>query len=185
MSFYQDEVNKFLRAVRRGRLDEVKDLVARGMDVTVKDNNAVQSAATLGHLEILKFLVAHGADIYSADHFCFYAAAGGHLEILKYLCAVGEEADAPLPFLLGVADLKGHRAVYDFLLEKIDWLKRDKDGKTALDEILSWDVNEALKEKVKVFYQEKEAQMLAHEKAEAEARVQSLKAVTKPFQLKR
>lgn len=68
------QFNDFLKLVRSGDLDKVKSAVKTNPDlIYINDANrasdqertAMHSAATYGHLDIIKFLVSEGAEVYS------------------------------------------------------------------------------------------------------------------------
>ena len=53
---------------QNGHLEVVKFLVQHGADVTSQNNNPIRWASEFGHLEVVKFLVQHGADVTSQDN---------------------------------------------------------------------------------------------------------------------
>ena len=55
------------RSATQGRFDVVKILVARGADIHARDDEAFRETSLLGHLDIVRFLVGRGADIHARD----------------------------------------------------------------------------------------------------------------------
>jgi len=67
--------NKFIVAARGGHLEIVKELLAAGADVHAEDDAALRRAAHNGHLEIVKELLAAGADVHAEDDAALRRAA--------------------------------------------------------------------------------------------------------------
>ena len=78
------------RAARQGDKRKVEKLLVRGFDINYHLGNgtALTHAATGGHLEIVKLLLAHGADI-TIGNPVGAAAATGHETIVKLLLEQG------------------------------------------------------------------------------------------------
>ncbi len=59
------KVNSFCVSIAKGDLETVQKLIARGADVNAKSNGMtpVMYAAKFNRTEILKLLIAHGADL--------------------------------------------------------------------------------------------------------------------------
>ena len=82
-------------AVRTGSLEKVKYLVEeQGLDVSINNNSPLNIACEHGYLDIVKYLVAHGASIYDGP--VKYAPmkralAIDNIDILEYLIDVHKE----------------------------------------------------------------------------------------------
>ena len=78
-----------------------------------------RSAAYNGHLEIVKFLVEHKADIHVNDDLALsYAARKGHLEVVQYLVNQGADIHAKNEWALKWAVESDHVEVVKFLIDQ-------------------------------------------------------------------
>src|SRR5713101_7701991 len=69
-AFAEDPKEQFLAAARKGDVEKVNALLAKGVDVNAKTRygaTALWFAAYKGHLEVVKVLLQHKADINSRD----------------------------------------------------------------------------------------------------------------------
>ena len=66
-----DEIQRFINAARKGNLQEVEDLLRKGVDPSADNNNGI-----LNEIQIIISLL---------DTAIRYAAENGHLEIFKLL----------------------------------------------------------------------------------------------------
>lgn len=87
-----------LNAAKRGELEEVKSLLARGADINARtgyNQTPLMLAAGKGHLDVVRLLIDSGADLNIVDTFyksftaLIAAANGGHTEIVKLLLDKG------------------------------------------------------------------------------------------------
>lgn len=86
-------------AARKGDAATVKALLAKGADVNAKlryGTTALSYAADRGHLDVVKVLVEHGAELNIKDTFynsppLSWAAYNGHTEVVKFLLEKGAE----------------------------------------------------------------------------------------------
>ena len=62
-------------AAENGHMEIVKLLIANGADVQANDNDALRDAAENGHYEIVKLLIANGANIQAEDNQALQIAA--------------------------------------------------------------------------------------------------------------
>ncbi|MHA1699887.1 MAG: ankyrin repeat domain-containing protein [Promethearchaeota archaeon] len=102
-------------AVSKGELERVKGLISQGVDVNSNNDNCDQTAlhvaVHVGFLDIVKALVAAGADILAMD--CVdmtplhIAARDGHYEIIEYLLsnATGSIPERVLRDVMTVASM--------------------------------------------------------------------------------
>lgn len=101
-------------ACLHGRLEYVKCLVAKGVDVHIGDEAPLILASYKGHVEIVKILLANGADVHACNDTPLHEAVDkGHVEIIKLLLANGANVHA----------LKVHVIEWTALLGFLDVLK--------------------------------------------------------------
>eukprot|EP01098_Paradermamoeba_levis_P002605 TRINITY_DN1301_c0_g1_i2.p1 TRINITY_DN1301_c0_g1~~TRINITY_DN1301_c0_g1_i2.p1 ORF type:complete len:233 (-),score=28.95 TRINITY_DN1301_c0_g1_i2:383-1081(-) len=131
---------QFIEAARRGDLTTVKNMVSSGIDPSTKDANgtsALHVAAVGGQLEVVKFLVATGADLNPGC--CtpiHWACDGGHLEIVKFLASSGADLSAFCgQEVLHHAVGNGNLEIVKFLtsFEAVDLSSRNEVGCTPLN----------------------------------------------------
>lgn len=123
-------------AARKGDAAAVKALLGKGVDVNAKTEygaTALSFAADKGHVEIVKLLIAHKADVNVKDTFykatpLTWALGKNHVEIIKLLVEAGvEEADQALLF----AVRRGNQELAEAIL------KRTKPKAALLDSALA------------------------------------------------
>ncbi len=56
-------ISELLKAIKEGNLAEVKRLYQDGVNITAENNEALIWAVYKGYLNIIKFLIEHGADV--------------------------------------------------------------------------------------------------------------------------
>ena len=96
-----DQKQKMLKlASEFNKLDVVKLLVNKGVDINEGKGISIREAIRNGHIDIVKYLVEHGADVQEAD---WAVVAFGRPEILKYLLSKGLDLTTP----------DGQRGLYD------------------------------------------------------------------------
>ncbi|KAH0627874.1 hypothetical protein JD844_008417 [Phrynosoma platyrhinos] len=152
--------DRLLQAVENGDVEKVASLLGKkGASATKHDSEgktAFHLAASKGHGECLRIMLAHGADVASQDgtgHSALHLAAKnshpdcikrllqaksgcGCLQVVQLLCEHKcpiniKDADGNIPLLLAVQN--GHTEVGKYLLEHgADINSRDKNGRTAL-----------------------------------------------------
>ena len=92
----------FLEAAQSGDLAVVKLFVEAGMSVHTASNSGwpvLHFAAGKGRLEVVRFLVEHGADVkatggWAEETALHWAAFFGHLEVVRYLVGQGADVNA-------------------------------------------------------------------------------------------
>jgi outer membrane protein assembly factor BamB len=110
----------FWAAARKGDVEAVKALLAKGTDVNAKTEygaTALSFASDKGHVEVVKALLAAKADPNVKDTFykttpIAWALAKGHAEIARLLVEAGaEDADTALHFAVQKGNLELAKAV--------------------------------------------------------------------------
>ncbi len=92
---YDKKVYELGSAVQDGQLDDVKKLVAEGVDVNgcvgyEGCDRPLSFAARKGQLEVVKFLVEHGAKInIGSINAVYWAALHGKADVVHYLLSQG------------------------------------------------------------------------------------------------
>ena len=119
------DAGRFLAAVGAGRLDQVHDMVAQGVDVNAKNTvgrPAIVLAAFNGNERTLRALLAAGADVNAADSAgttaLMVAASFGHWQVVDALVATGADVnltDGAGRSALANAVRSGHDQVADLL----------------------------------------------------------------------
>jgi ankyrin repeat protein len=90
-----------LEATIIGDIQKIKDLLSNGAEVDIRDKNGMTPlllAARKGNREIVKLLLAHGADVNAQDYYLAWtplilASALGHKEVVKLLLEYGADVD--------------------------------------------------------------------------------------------
>src|SRR5262249_20092001 len=111
-----------------GGLAVVNALLARGAAVNAKQNskgqNALMWAASERHLDVVKALVEHGADIGAKTQQGFtalmFAARAGDIDIARFLLSKGGSIDESAPdgsTPILIAAVRGHVDLAKFLLQ--------------------------------------------------------------------
>jgi ankyrin repeat protein len=91
LALAEDSKDDFLAAARKGDAKRVSDLLDKGVDVNAKTDygaTALSFAAEKGHLEVVKVLLKHKADVNAKDTFyqskpLTWAVYRGHVEVIK------------------------------------------------------------------------------------------------------
>ena len=111
-------VKLWLHAVFDGLLCMVHYLLRR-VDGIVDINNggpALTYASENGHLDVVKVLLAYGADVHANNGALWLASRGGHLAVVEVLLARGANVHADNDRALSGASRNGHLAVVEVLL---------------------------------------------------------------------
>jgi ankyrin repeat protein len=120
----EDSYDSFVQAVAIDRSDQVRAMLARGMDPNTVDPNGdpvLLVAARAGWQTTLNALLGAGAKVDAPNHFgdrpITVAALGGHLAIVKILYAHGALLDAPGWTPLAYAATTGQTEVARYLVD--------------------------------------------------------------------
>jgi len=113
---------ELLAAARKGNLEAVKALLAKGADANAKTQHGatpLSYAADRGHLEIVKALIEHGAEVNARDSFynstpITWAAYNGHAEVIKLLLDKGAQGkEGALMMAVDRGHLEAVRVILD------------------------------------------------------------------------
>uniref|UniRef100_UPI00398F700D myotrophin n=1 Tax=Pristiophorus japonicus TaxID=55135 RepID=UPI00398F700D len=109
-------------AVRNGDVEEVKNLVEKGVDVNkvqLAGRRAIHFAADCGQCEVLEFLIHMGAEINAPDKHGITALLSafyeGHLECVKLLVSKGADKTVKGPDGKSYLELAGSPEMRELL----------------------------------------------------------------------
>jgi hypothetical protein len=97
---YNQKAKSLRISCTEGYLDIVKLLIEKGVNVNYGNGVSLREVIRCGHIELVKYLIEHDADVQNA---AWSVIAFGQPEILKYLLSKGLNIDTP----------DGHRGLYD------------------------------------------------------------------------
>lgn len=123
--------NKLVTAAGDGDTAQVKTLIQQGADVNHKlidtGTSPLISAARRGHLEVVKVLLAGGANInlidYGVGTALYWAANDGQLEMIKFLIDHGAKLGCKpdsASYLLRIIREKGYREVEALVAKQLE-----------------------------------------------------------------
>lgn len=95
-----------------GHLEIVKFLIQHGAKA---DYNALINASEDGHLEVVQYLIQHGVDPKDSEAL-IRASEEGHLEVVKYLISQGADPTTRDNLALKWASMNGHLEIVKLLL---------------------------------------------------------------------
>ena len=136
--------DKLIEATRTNDAKTAEELLARGHDPNVTDENrrtALMLAAASGYDEIVRLLLRYRAGVNSVDKFgnaaLYYAAAGDNVGALRAMLDAGADIDTAnrqgaTPLMIAAAE--GHLAAVQVLIDrKADLEATDFTGRTVQD----------------------------------------------------
>ncbi|WP_373974984.1 ankyrin repeat domain-containing protein [Chitinibacter sp. SCUT-21] len=143
-SYHHEEWTALMQASFAGRLLKVRELLARGQNLSARDTDGHQAlhlAALQGHHDVVLALLAVGADLDArslrGNTALILAAAAGHLAVVAELISFGADLDQIRHdgrSALHQAAANGHDAIVVSLLQAgADAGLRTPAGQTALD----------------------------------------------------
>lgn len=115
-------ITKLMDASRNGRLDQV--IISLNMDVvtpflkmpteisTEMKNRALAFASDTGHLDVVRYLIEHGADMITPA--VTWASQNGHVDVVRYLVSKGADITNEA---FRWASAKGHLDVVRYFVE--------------------------------------------------------------------
>ena len=110
--------NQLIEAIKYKNLELVKSIVAQGANIHVNDFGLIWTAFN-GDIKVMKYLVEQGADIHeNNDQELRNASFYGHLEVVKYLVEHGADIHAQNNSALTSAISNGHVEVVKYLVEQ-------------------------------------------------------------------
>ena len=145
-------MSELLKAVEEGNFQEVKRLIESGADVNGRclhenlgNETALHVAAKSGSLEMVKYLVEHGAKVRREDYHgpnsvLWLACARGNHVVVDYLLQHGAIEDLNARVLnspLYTACSRGHTAVVQTLLKYNVDIRKERVLECGNDEIIS------------------------------------------------
>jgi len=108
-----------ISAVYAGSIERVTAAMAANADINARnvDGSALEIAACYGHADIVRCLLAAGANLHgNNDRALWYAAANGHAEIVRILLAAGANIHFDDNVALRDAARYGHTEIVGMLL---------------------------------------------------------------------
>lgn len=109
-------------ACAEGQLTVVIEIIEKDPTMVSRGYNGLshlphECAAEEGHLEIVKYLVSKGCDIFSDNFYALQSAAyEGHLDVVKYLVSIGGDVTVANSYPIRWASGNGHLEVVKYLL---------------------------------------------------------------------
>jgi pectate lyase len=145
-------------AAGSGDINEVKSLIARGVDVNAWDFGSsyrpLHSAVINGHKQVVELLIAKGADVNAGDGGnikpLHHAVENGHKEIAELLIAHGADVNATRGYPAGDTPLHSavktrHRDIVELLIANgADINAKNNDGQAPVDVALSRNLTEVV-----------------------------------------
>ena len=109
-------------------IETMEDLMQEGVIFEPYKNFMLYEAAKYGYLDIVKYLVEHGADIHDDDYRAVCRASEyGHLNVVKYLVEHGADIHADYDASLQWASQNGHLDIVKYLVEQGADIHADND----------------------------------------------------------
>ena len=101
-----------------GRLDILKYLVSKGLDIRSRDDWAIRWASTNGHLHIVRYLVTLNADVTIKNNWCIrLASMNGYYDLVVYLVECGADVQTRNNYPIRIACAHGYMSIVIYLKE--------------------------------------------------------------------
>ena len=138
---YPNEIYLYVNSLSKGDKSDIKDehlkeLIKLGINnFSIKNNNlgllqyliennfitndeALIYASSNGHLDVVKYLVDHGANVNADDdEALIWASKNGHLDVVEYLVDNGANVNAEDDYALRLASENGHTDIVKYLVD--------------------------------------------------------------------
>ena len=106
------------KAAQKGYLDIVKYLIEHGANININEQT-ICCALERGHFDVVEYLIEHGANIHAGyDYALRHASEYGHLEIVKYLVEHGADIHTYDDYALRAASTYGFFEIVKYLVEQ-------------------------------------------------------------------
>ena len=84
-----------LCSIKYTSLEDIKNIIEKGVDVNAYDNEALFNALQNGRLDIAKYLIEKGSDLNRVKNCALYSCAiNAHFETVKYLIENDADMDS-------------------------------------------------------------------------------------------
>ena len=143
---HERSLEQLLAASQRGRVEAVKRVLERGIDINARHRTsgrtALMECAAHGHVEVAEVLLSKGANVNAKSRSggrtaLMRASDNGHVEMAKFLLSHLAEIDEQDSFgktALILATRAGHTDLVELLIKHgVDLDVRDNKGKSALE----------------------------------------------------
>jgi hypothetical protein len=113
----EEEFNK-LYELSKGNDNRRMLMIYSGRLNQVQKNDELKWASENGHLEVVRLLIANGADVHAGNDFALeLASKNGHLEVVRLLVSNGANVNAMNDNALRLASKNGHLEVVRLLID--------------------------------------------------------------------
>lgn len=110
-------MTKLTKAVKKGDLKLVNELINNNVDIHAYDDAALMWSARRGFLDIVKVLVEHGANINNSNSLK-WSVKNNHIEVVKYLISKGADINFHKYFnAFRIAAEEGYVEIVKYLVE--------------------------------------------------------------------
>lgn len=114
-----DARNSFKSAVIHNEIQIVKSMT-NNRRIRVDKDEGLCIASESGHLDLVKYFVSIGSNVWTNENYPFRSAAqNGHLKVVQYLASVGADTSAKNHHAFRCARENGHVDVLKFILSSL------------------------------------------------------------------